>query len=113
LGQRVGVSAAAVKAWETGSRAPKASTQARLAHAQGLGFDDLEQPGPADAADMRRLRESSGLAQAEAARRMGIDSSALKRVEAGVELPPDPKAMARVYGVTAAELAAVVRRTRG
>ncbi len=32
----------------------------------------------------------------------GIDPSALKRVEAGAELPPDPKAMARVYGLTAA-----------
>ncbi len=31
LGERVGVSAASVKAWETGARAPRASTQARLA----------------------------------------------------------------------------------
>lgn len=42
--------------------------------------------------------------------RLGIDSSALKRVEAGQELPPAPRQVARVYGVTAAALAAVVRR---
>ncbi len=54
---------------------------------------------------------AAGLTQAEAARRMGIDPSALKRVEAGTELPPDPRAMARVYVLTAADLAAVVRRS--
>ena len=68
-------------------------------------------PGPADADDLRRLRESLGWTQREAAERLGIDPSALKRVEAGEELPPDPRRMARVYAVTAAELAAVVRRT--
>jgi transcriptional regulator with XRE-family HTH domain len=111
LGQRVGVSAASVKAWETGARAPKTSTQAQLAQVLGLGFDDLEQPGPADAADLRRLRESLGWTQAQAAQRLGLSASALKRVEAGEELPPDPRRMARVYQVTAAELAAVVRGT--
>lgn len=113
LAQRIGVAEATVKAWETGARAPKAATQLRLAQAFGIGFEDLEAPGPADTADLRRLRESLGLTQAEAADRLGIDASALKRVEAGQELPPDPRAMARVYGVTAAELAAVVRRTGG
>jgi len=84
-----------------------------LATVFGLGFDDLEQSGPADAADLRRLRESLGLTQAEAAQRLGLERSVLKRVEAGLELPPDPRLMARVYGVTAAELAAVVRGTGG
>lgn len=73
----------------------------------------LEKPGPADAEGLRRLRESLGLTQAEAARRMGVDASALKRVEAGAGLPLDPRAMARVYGLAAADLAAVVRRTGG
>ncbi len=107
------MSAASVQAWETGARAPKASTQAQLAQVLGLGFDDLEQPGPGDAADLRRLRESLGLTQAQAAQRLGPERSALKRVEAGEELPPDPRRMAKVYGVTAAELAAVVRGTGG
>ena len=113
VAQRVGVSEATVKGWENGTRAPKASTHAALAKALGVAFETLEKPGPADAEDLRRLRESLGLTQAEAARRMGIHASALKRVEAGAELPPDPKAMARVYGLTAADLAAVVRRTGG
>ena len=113
LAQRVGVSEATVKGWENGTRAPKASTHAALAKSLGVAFEELEQPGPADAEDLRRLRESLGLTQVEAARQMGIDPSALKRVEAGAELPPDPKAMARVYGLTAADLAAVVRRTGG
>ena len=111
LADQVGVAEVSVKAWETGRRAPKAATQVRVARALGVGFEDLEQPGPADAGDLRRLRESLGLTQAEAAERLGIGPSALKRVEAGQELPPDPKRMAKVYGVTAAELAAVVRRT--
>ena len=111
VAQRVGVSEATVKGWENGTRAPKATSHAALAKALGVGFEALEKPGPADAEDLRRLRESLGLTQAEAARRMGIDASALKRVEAGAELPPDPKAMARVYRLTAADLAAVVRRT--
>ena len=111
LADRVGVSEAAVKAWETGARAPRAGTQVRLAQALGLDFEDLEAAAPADAPDLRRLRESLGLTRAEAAGLLGIDASALKRVEAGAELPPDPKAMCRVYGVTAGELAAVVRRT--
>lgn len=74
-----GVSEATAKAWETGTRAPNPATQVRLADALGLDFEDLEQPGPADAEDLRRLRESLGLTQAEAARRLGIDASALKR----------------------------------
>lgn len=111
LAQRAGVSEASVKAWETGARSPRPATQVHLTDALGLGYEDLEQPGPADAADLRRLRETLGLTRAEAARRLGIDPSALKRVESGAELPPDPKRMARVYRVTAGELAAVVRRT--
>ena len=111
LAGRVGVTEATVKSWETGARAPKPTTQVRLAQALGLRFDDLEVPGPADADDLRRLRESLGWTQREAAERLGLERSVLKRVETGEELPPDPRRMARVYGVTAAELAAVVRRT--
>jgi len=96
-----------------GDRGPgaEASTQRRLAQVLGLGVDDLEQPGPADAVDLRHLRESLGWTQAEAAQRLGLERSVLKLVEAGDELPSNPKRMARVYRVTAAERAAVVRRT--
>ena len=111
VAQRARVSEATVKGWEIGERAPKASSQARLAEVLGVAFEALESPGPADAEDLRRLRESLGLTQAEAARQLGMDASALKRVEAGAELPPNPKVMARVVGLTAADLAAVVRRT--
>ncbi len=111
LADLAGVSAATVKAWETGARAPRAVTQRRLAELLGIGFEDLETAGPADAADLRRLREALGLTQVEAAELLGLDRSVLKRVEAGVELPPDPRRMCRVYGVTAAELANVVRGT--
>jgi transcriptional regulator with XRE-family HTH domain len=106
-----GVSAGTVKAWETGARAPRSVTQRRLAELLRIGFEDLEVDGPADAVDLRRLREALGLTQAQAAQLLGLDRSVLKRVEAGVELPPDPRRMCRVYGVTAAELAKVVRRT--
>ncbi len=110
LGAQVGVSAATVKAWETGARAPKASTQLRVARVLGMGFDDLEQPGPADADDLRRLRETLGWTREQAAERLGVEPAVLTRVEAGAELPPDPRRMARVYGLTGAELATVWRR---
>ena len=58
VAQRVGVSEATVKGWENGARAPKASTHAALAGALGMAFEALEKPGPADAEDLRRLRES-------------------------------------------------------
>jgi len=51
-----------------------------------------------------------GLTQEQAAERLGIEPAVLARVEAGAELPPDPRGMAREYGLTAAELAAVWRR---
>jgi len=101
------VSAATVKAWETGARAPKASTQLRVAQVLVVGFEDLEQPGPADADDLRRLREALGWTREQAAQRLGIGPAVLARVEAGAELPPDPRRMAREYGLTSAELAAV------
>ncbi len=110
LGEQVGVSAATVKAWETGARAPKASTQLRVAQVLGMGFEDLEQPGPADADDLRRLRETLGWTREQAAERLGVEPAVLTRVEAGAELPPDPRRMARVYGLTGAELATVWRR---
>jgi len=50
------------------------------------------------------------LTQEQAAERLGIGPAVLARVEAGVELPPDPRRMAREYGATGAELAAVWRR---
>ncbi len=111
LAELVGVTASSVKAWETGTRTPRSGTQLQLARTLGLEFEDLEHPGPADADDLRWLRRSLGWTREQAAARLGIDPSALKRVEAGAELPPDPKRMAKVYGVTAGELAAVVRRT--
>ncbi|MFN8185015.1 MAG: helix-turn-helix transcriptional regulator [Candidatus Nanopelagicales bacterium] len=59
---------------------------------------------------MRDARERLGLTQEQAAERLGIGPAVLARVEAGVELPPDPRRMAREYGVTAGELAEVWRR---
>jgi transcriptional regulator with XRE-family HTH domain len=112
LAAAAGVGPAAVKAWETGARTPRPATQTRLAHALGLGYADLETTTPADP-DLRGVRVAAGLTQTDAARLLGLDRSALKRVEAGAELPPDPALMGRVYGVTKAELAAAARRTGG
>ena len=77
----------------------------------GLGFEDLEVADEAE--DLRRLRQSVGLTRAEAAARLGIEAFTLQRVEEGLELPPDPRLMARVYGVSRADLAAAARRVEG
>ena len=66
-----------------------------------------------DVDDLRRLRQSVGLTRAEAAARLGIEAFTLQRVEEGLELPPDPRLMARVYRVSRMELAAAARRVGG
>lgn len=45
----------------------------------GVAFEALESPGPADAEDLQRLRESLGLTQAEAARHVGVDAGGGRR----------------------------------
>ena len=77
----------------------------------GLRFDGLEMTDDVD--DLRRLRQSVGLTRAEAAARLGIEAFTLQRVEEGLELPPDPRLMARVYRVSRMELAAAARRVGG
>ena len=111
LARLTAVSTASVKAWESGRRAPKPGTQRRVADALGVGFGDLEVAD--DAEDLRRLRQSLGLTRAEAAARLGIEPFTLQRVEEGLELPPDPRLMARVYRVSRMELAAAARRVGG
>ena len=49
-----------------------------------------------DAEDLQRLRQSVGLTRAEAAAHLGIEPHTLQQAEEGLELPPDPPAMARV-----------------
>ena len=44
-----------------------------------MAFEALESPGPADAEDPQRLRESLGLTQAEAARHVGVDAGGGRR----------------------------------
>ena len=111
LARLVGVSTVTVKAWETGRRAPKPATQRQVADVLGLGFEDLEMADGAD--DLRRLRQARGLTRAEAAELLGLEAFTLQRVEEGLELPPDPRKMARVYGVSRMELAAAARRFGG
>ena len=111
LARLVGVQLVTLKAWESGRRAPKPATQRRLADVLGLGFDDLEVADARD--DLRRLRQARGWTRAEAAERLGVEPFTLQRVEEGLELPPDPRKMARVYGVSRMELAAAARRTGG
>ena len=108
LARLVGVQLVTLKAWESGRRAPKPASQRRLADVLGLGFEDLEVADEAE--DLRRLRQALGLTRAEAAERLGIEPHTLQRVEEGLELPPDPRTMARVYGVSRMELAAAARR---
>ena len=72
----------------------------------GLGFEDLEVPEPDGGEDLRRLRQARGWTRAEAAERLGLQPFTLQRVEEGLELPPDPRKMARVYRVSRMELAA-------
>ncbi|MCB9427666.1 MAG: helix-turn-helix domain-containing protein [Actinobacteria bacterium] len=110
LARLIAVSTVTVKAWETGRRAPRPATQRQVADALGLGFDDLEVAEPDGWEDLRRLRDALGWTRAEAAERLGLEPFTLQRVEEGLELPPDPRKMARVYGVSRMELAAAARR---
>ena len=111
LARLVGVSLGTVKAWESGRRAPKPATQRQVADALGLGFDDLEVADGAE--DLRRLRQARGLTRAQAAQLLGLEPFTLQRVEEGLELLPDPRKMARVYGVSRMELAAAAARRVG
>jgi len=111
LARLVGVQLVTLKAWESGRRAPKPASQRRLADVLGLGFEDLEVADEAE--DLRRLRQARGWTRAEAADRLGLEPHTLQRVEEGLELPPDPRTMARVYGVSRIELAAAARRVGG
>jgi len=111
LARLVGVQLVTLKAWESGRRAPKPASQRRLADVLGLGYEDLEVTDEAE--DLRRLRQARGWTRAEAAERLGVEPHTLQRVEEGLELPPDPRTMARVYGVSRADLAAAARRTGG
>jgi hypothetical protein len=43
------------------------------------------------------LRQARGWTRAEAAERLGVQPFTLQRVVAGLEFPPDPRKMARVY----------------
>ena len=113
LARLVGVQLVTLKAWESGRRAPKPATQRQVADVLGLGFEDLEVPEPDGGEDLRRLRDALGWTRAEAAERLGVEPFTLQRVEEGLELPPDPRRMARVYGVSRLELAAATRRVGG
>lgn len=75
----------------------------RLADALGVGFEDLEAPGPANDVDLLRLRQALGLPRPK---RPGswVERSVLTLVD-GAE---DPRRVARV---TAAELTAEARET--
>ena len=112
LGERVGVSAGDGEG--LGDRGP-GTEGLHPATAGARAGPGLRRPRAARARRRRRTcggcGNRSGGPRREAAERLGVDPSTLKRVEAGEELPPDPRRMARVYGVTAAELAAVVRGT--
>lgn len=59
------------------------------------------------------MRQARRWTRAEAAERLGVQPFTLQRVEEGLELPPDPRKMARVYGVSRLELAAAARRVAG
>ena len=109
---RVGVSDGAVKSWEAGRRTPTAATLLRLADALGVTVDDLLDPTVRQR-DLAGLRQSAGLDRGAAASALGCSETTLRRVERGVMLPPDPVAMARLYRVTAAELAQAARLVSG
>ncbi len=107
---RVGVTDGAVKSWEAGRRTPTAAALLRLADALGVAVDDLLDLSVRQR-DLAALRQAVGLDRGAAAAALGYSETTLRRVERGVMLPPDPVAMAKLYRVTAAELAEAARRS--
>lgn len=110
LARAVGVSAATIKAWETGRRTPQPTVLHSLAHTLRVPVESLLNPR-VQVDDLARMRESSGLTLTGAAERLGLAMHVLKAVERGKRLPPDPTAMRRLYRVTSAELAQAARNT--
>ncbi len=99
-----------MKSWEAGRRTPTAAALLRLADALGVAVDDFLDASVRQR-DLAALRQAAGLDRGAAAVALGYSETTLRRVERGLMLPPDPVAMARLYRVTAAELAEAARNS--
>jgi transcriptional regulator with XRE-family HTH domain len=74
----LGVSEAAVQAWESGTRNPRVKVRPRIL--EFLGYDPL--PAPTTEGDqLRKWRESQGLFRRELAGQIGVDESAITNAE--------------------------------
>ncbi len=89
---------------------PPASARLRVADALGVAVDDFLDASVRQR-DLAALRQAAGLDRGAAAVALGYSETTLRRVERGLMLPPDPVAMARLYRVTAAELAEAARNS--
>lgn len=99
-----------MKSWESSRRTP---SPAHLDEAAArLGFEPAVINGRGDLVhlDLRGLRQATGLTVNAAARRLGIDWTTLRRVEAGEQLPPNPALIQHVYRSRGRALADAFKR---
>lgn len=112
LAVRVGMSFAAVSAWERGVHAPPPPSLVKVAQVLGVEPADLLDT-PRDEWTLAEYRIVEGLHQQDVATALAVAPDKLSRVEAGYEAPGDllPR-LAELYGTTATVLQVAWDRTR-
>lgn len=113
LARGAGISQQALRTWEAGTRVPQVDTLSRALEVLGKSISDVvyvpyEQRFPSD------WRVLAGLLQPELARRAGLSTSMVQRIEAGQQPLTEVNAekLSSVLGVDVGEYRAAYERVR-
>lgn len=110
LAEVIGVARVTIHYWEAGTTAPNAGHMKRLREVLGAGHLDLHSDGGGP--DLRDLRRAAGLTQVQAAERMRVSSSSIRRWEHGKHPLPDPYELwVDTYGVPVEVIEAAAKRS--
>lgn len=94
LAREAGVSAAAVAKWEQGHRMPSsAEVVAALAEALGTTAEALHLvPPDFQTATLREIMRARRISRETVAQALGLPASAVREIDSGRRMPPDPDA---------------------